>query len=60
MVEIFWHRRENRRQTEKTNVNLRYLEKPVYSTQFNSIIIEEKLSGFFPISNSRQYEYPKG
>jgi len=32
-----WHRRETRRQTEKTNLNLRYLEKLVYSTQFLSI-----------------------
>jgi hypothetical protein len=31
-----WHRRETRRQTEKTNLNLRYLEKLVYSTQKNS------------------------
>ena len=30
-----WHCRETRRQTEKTNLNLWYLEKPVYSTQFN-------------------------
>jgi hypothetical protein len=33
-VEIVWHRRETRRQTEKTNLNLSYREKPVYSTQF--------------------------
>ncbi|MDH4266069.1 MAG: hypothetical protein OEW45_10565 [Deltaproteobacteria bacterium] len=30
-----WHRRETRRQTEKTNLNLWYLEKPVYSTQLS-------------------------
>ncbi|MEK6655414.1 MAG: hypothetical protein AABY92_09735, partial [Thermodesulfobacteriota bacterium] len=29
----YWHRRETRRPTEKTNYNRRYLEKPVYSTQ---------------------------
>ncbi len=33
MVEIMWHHRETRRQTEKTNSNLEYREKPVYSTQ---------------------------
>jgi hypothetical protein len=33
-VEIVWHRRETRRLTEKTNLNLRYSEKPAYSTQF--------------------------
>jgi hypothetical protein len=33
MVEILWHRRETRRQTEKTNFNLQRREKPVYSTQ---------------------------
>ena len=33
MVEISWHRRETRRQTEKTNPQPKYREKPVYSTQ---------------------------
>ena len=28
-----WHRRETRRQTEKTKINLRLEEKPVYSTR---------------------------
>ena len=32
MVEILWTRRETGRLTEKTNLNLRYLEKPAYST----------------------------
>ena len=31
-VEIVWRRRETRRLTEKTKLNLRYWEKPVYST----------------------------
>ena len=35
MVEILWHRRETRRLREKTNLNLWYLEKPVYSTQYH-------------------------
>jgi hypothetical protein len=30
------HRRENMRQTEKTNLNLQHRKKPVYSTQFNN------------------------
>jgi hypothetical protein len=34
-AEIVWHRRETRRQIEKTNFNLWYQEKPVYSTHFN-------------------------
>jgi hypothetical protein len=44
---MLWYGREARWQTEKTNVNLRYLEKPVYSTQFISIIevIESMSSG---------------
>jgi len=33
MVEIVWHRRETRRQTEKTNLALQYLEKLICSTQ---------------------------
>jgi len=33
MFEMLWRRRKTRRQTEKTSINLRYLEKPVYSTQ---------------------------
>jgi hypothetical protein len=32
MVEILWHRRETRRQTENTNVNLERWEEPIYST----------------------------
>jgi hypothetical protein len=32
MAEIWWHRRETRRQTEKTNVSLKPQETPVYST----------------------------
>jgi hypothetical protein len=32
MVEILWHRRETRRQTEKTKLNLKHWKKPVYST----------------------------
>jgi len=32
MVEILWRRRETRRQKEKTNIALRYLEELVYST----------------------------
>ena len=31
MEEILWHRRETRRQTEKTNLLLQSLESPVYS-----------------------------
>jgi hypothetical protein len=31
MGEILWHRRESRRQTEKTNITLQSLETPVYS-----------------------------
>jgi hypothetical protein len=31
MVKILWHRRETKRQMEKTNINLRYLNKLVYS-----------------------------
>jgi len=33
MAEILWHRRETRRQTEKTNVSLRPWEAAVYSTE---------------------------
>jgi hypothetical protein len=33
MVEILWHRRETRRQTEKTKLNLKHWKKPVYSTK---------------------------
>jgi hypothetical protein len=32
MAEILWHRRETRRQTEKTNFSLEPREAPVYST----------------------------
>ena len=32
MVEILWHRRETRRQTEKTNLGLYLREKLIYST----------------------------
>ncbi len=32
MVEILWHRRETRRQTEKTNFSLEPRKAPVYST----------------------------
>jgi len=40
MVEILWHRRETRRQTEKTKLNLKHWKKPVYSTKeyFKSIV----------------------
>jgi hypothetical protein len=31
MVKILWHRRENRRKTEKTNFDLLSRETPVYS-----------------------------
>ncbi len=31
MVEILWHRRETRRQTEKTNIDLYLREKLIYS-----------------------------
>jgi hypothetical protein len=31
MEEILWHRRETRRQTEKTNLLLQFPESPVYS-----------------------------
>ncbi|MCK4818807.1 hypothetical protein KA005_23745, partial [bacterium] len=31
-----WHRRETRRQTEKTNLNLQHRKKPVYLTQPSS------------------------
>jgi len=34
MLEVLWHRRETKRLKEKTNLNLQYREKPVYSTQF--------------------------
>ena len=32
MVEIKWHRRETRRQTENTNFDLQHWEAPAYST----------------------------
>ncbi len=32
MVEILWHRRETRRQTENTNIDLQLGEDAVYST----------------------------
>ena len=32
MEEILWHRRETRRQTEKTNLSLQPWKAPVYST----------------------------
>ena len=35
MVEIWWHRRETRRQTEKTNFDLQHREKPAYSPAKN-------------------------
>ena len=35
MAEILWHRRETRRQTEKTNVSLKPREAPVYSTDLH-------------------------
>lgn len=31
MVEMLWHRRETRRQTEKTKPNLHHREQPAYS-----------------------------
>jgi hypothetical protein len=39
MAEILWHRRETRRQTEKTNVSLQPRKSSVYSTNviFNKI-----------------------
>jgi hypothetical protein len=37
MVEMLWHRRETKWQKEKTNINLRYLEKLVYSTKFKLV-----------------------
>jgi hypothetical protein len=37
MAEILWHRRETRRQTEKTNVSLKPREAPVYSTTCHSV-----------------------
>jgi hypothetical protein len=37
MAEILWHRRETRRQTEKTNVSLQPRESSVYSTNGTSI-----------------------
>ena len=37
MVKILWHRRETRRQTEKTNLNLKHRKKPVYSTHLNLV-----------------------
>jgi hypothetical protein len=36
MAEIMWHRRETRRQTENTNINLEHWERPIYSTLFRS------------------------
>lgn len=33
IIEIVWHRRETRRKIQKTNINLQYWKKPVYSTQ---------------------------
>jgi hypothetical protein len=36
MAEILWHRRETRRQTEKTNFSLKPREAPVYSTEATS------------------------
>jgi hypothetical protein len=32
-VEIVWRRRDTGRQTETTNINLSYRQKPVFSTQ---------------------------
>ena len=32
MVEIRWHRRETRRPTENTNIDLQHREEPGYST----------------------------
>ena len=43
IVEIMQHSRETRRQTEKTNINMWYREKPGYSTQLE----EFKESGAF-------------
>jgi hypothetical protein len=37
MGEILWHRRETRRQTEKTNLTLQSGEFPAYSNEFNPL-----------------------
>ena len=42
MVEILWHSRETRCQTEKTNVNLEYAEKLVLSAQQKEPIMDSK------------------
>jgi type I restriction enzyme S subunit len=42
MVEILWHRRETRRQTEKTKLNLKHWKKPVYSTKTISDYLNRK------------------
>ncbi len=45
MVEILWHRRETRRQTEKTNINL-YIGRN-RSTQLNVILDNGKIHSWY-------------
>ena len=54
MVEILWHRRESRRQTEKTNFDLQSWEAPAYS----KINPREEQNGRVPqpmVSNSEGF-----
>ncbi len=46
MEEILWHRRESRRQTEKTNLVLQSWEFPAYSNN-NHALLPQNPVGFF-------------
>ena len=39
-VEMMWHRRETRRQTEKTKLNLHHREQPAYSPNSRALAPE--------------------
>ncbi|MGB5830725.1 MAG: hypothetical protein WBG92_01870 [Thiohalocapsa sp.] len=45
MGEIVWHRRETRRQTEKTNLTLQLGERPIYPVRFDPVRFQRFGSG---------------
>jgi hypothetical protein len=45
MEEILWHRRESRRQTEKTNIFLQPREAPAYSKGWEAYRLESSEAG---------------
>ena len=44
MVKLLWHRRETRRQTENTNLDLRPREEPVYSPKAVRLVADGRHS----------------